>query len=85
MVEWHHRLDGHEFKQILGDSEGQGSLECCSLWHCRVSHNLAIEEQQCGYVFMNDICLNIGYTVAENGQLWHQYVSSFSHSVLYKF
>ena len=23
-------LDGHEFEQILGDNEGQGSLECCS-------------------------------------------------------
>ena len=26
MPGWHHRLDGHEFEQILGDSEGQGSL-----------------------------------------------------------
>ena len=30
MVGWHHRLDGHEFEQTLGDSEGQGSLACCS-------------------------------------------------------
>ena len=22
MVGWHHRLDGHEFEQALGDSEG---------------------------------------------------------------
>ena len=29
---WHHRLDGHEFEQILGDSEGQGGLVCCSSW-----------------------------------------------------
>ena len=28
MVGWHHRLNGHEFEQILGDSEGQGSLVC---------------------------------------------------------
>ena len=27
MVEWHHRLNGHEFEQTLGDSEGQGSPE----------------------------------------------------------
>ena len=26
MVGWHHQLNGHEFEQILGDSEGQGSL-----------------------------------------------------------
>ena len=32
MVGWHHRLSGHEFEQTLGDSEGQGSLACCSPW-----------------------------------------------------
>ena len=26
MVGWHHRLNGHEFKQSLGDSEGQEAL-----------------------------------------------------------
>ena len=26
MVAWHHRLNGHEFEQALGDGEGQGSL-----------------------------------------------------------
>ena len=31
-VGWHHQLNGHEFEQALGDSEGQGSLECCSPW-----------------------------------------------------
>ena len=30
MAVWHRRLDGHEFEQIPGDSEGQGSLVCCS-------------------------------------------------------
>ena len=28
MVGWHHRLNGHEFEQTQGDSEGQGSLGC---------------------------------------------------------
>ena len=32
MVGWHHWLNGHEFEQIAGDSEGQGSLACCSPW-----------------------------------------------------
>ena len=32
MVGWHHRLNGHEFEQGLGDGEGQGSLVCCSPW-----------------------------------------------------
>ena len=32
MVGWHHQLNGHDFKQTLGDREGQGSLACCSSW-----------------------------------------------------
>ena len=32
MVGWYHQLNGHEFEQTLGDSEGQGSLACCSPW-----------------------------------------------------
>ena len=32
MVGWHHQLNGHEFEQAPGDSEGQGSLVCCSPW-----------------------------------------------------
>ena len=31
MIGWHHRLNEHEFKQILRDSEEQGSL-ACSPW-----------------------------------------------------
>ena len=29
--------DGHEFEQAPGDSEGQGSLACCSPWGCKES------------------------------------------------
>ena len=32
MVGCHHRLDGHEFEQVLGVGDGQGSLACCSPW-----------------------------------------------------
>ena len=32
MVGWHLRLNGHEFEQAPGESEGQGSLACCSPW-----------------------------------------------------
>ena len=32
IVGWHHWLNGHEFVQTPGDSEGQGSLVCCSPW-----------------------------------------------------
>ena len=32
MVGWHHRLNGHEFKQAPGIDNGQRSLACCSPW-----------------------------------------------------
>ena len=35
MVGWHHWLKGHKFEQMLGASEGQGSLMCCSPWGCK--------------------------------------------------
>ena len=35
MVGWHHLFSGHQFEQILGASEGQGSLVCCSSWSCK--------------------------------------------------
>ena len=32
MVGWHHRLNGREFEQTPGNTEGQESLACWSLW-----------------------------------------------------
>ena len=32
MVGWNHQLNGHEFEQIPGDGEGQGSLVCYTSW-----------------------------------------------------
>ena len=32
MVEWFHRLSGHEFEQALGVGDGEGSLVCYSPW-----------------------------------------------------
>ena len=29
---WHHRLNGYEFQQASGVSDGEGSLVCCSPW-----------------------------------------------------
>ena len=42
----HHQLNGHEFKQTPGDSEGQGSLACWSPWGLKVKQNLVTEQQQ---------------------------------------
>ena len=47
VVGWHRHLKRHEFEQIPGDSEGQGSLVCCS--PCspqRIGHDLLTEQQQ---------------------------------------
>ena len=38
MTGWHHQVNGQEFEQTLGDSEGLGSLVCRSLWGRKVSH-----------------------------------------------
>ena len=38
MVEWHHRLDGHESEQALGVGDEQGSLACYSPWGRKESH-----------------------------------------------
>ena len=35
MAGWHHQLNEHEFEQTPDDSEGQGSLACCSPWGCK--------------------------------------------------
>ena len=43
VFQWHHRLDGHEFEQALGDGVGQGSLVCCSPWGHRVWHDWVTE------------------------------------------
>ena len=42
MVGWHHRLDGHEFEQSLGDSERHRGW--CAAVH-GVRYNLATEQQ----------------------------------------
>ena len=45
-----HQLNGPEFEKTLGESEGRGSLACCSPWGSqRVGHNLVTEQQELGY------------------------------------
>ena len=45
MVGWHHWLNGHEFDQTPGDSEGQESLVRCSPWGHKDSDMTATEQQ----------------------------------------
>ena len=37
MVGWHHQLNGHEFEQTPGYSEGQKSLAHCHPWGLKES------------------------------------------------
>ena len=53
IVGWHHRLNGHEFKQALGVDDGQGSLVCCCPWGCRVGHDWATELKAVGSLYGN--------------------------------
>ena len=34
-MEWHHRLNGHEFGYTLGVGDGQGGLACWGSWGCK--------------------------------------------------
>ena len=43
MAGWHHQLNGHEFEWTPGVGDGQGGLECSSLWDLRVRHSWTTE------------------------------------------
>ena len=44
MVEWHHRLNGHEFKQVPGVGDGTGKPGVLqSIGSSRVRHDLVTE------------------------------------------
>ena len=45
MGRWHHWLNGHDSEQTPGDSEGQGTLVCCSPWGHKVGQDLTTEQQ----------------------------------------
>ena len=44
MVGWHYRFNGYKFDQVLGDGEGQDSLQ--SMGSQRVGQGLVTEQQQ---------------------------------------
>ena len=45
MVGWYYRLNGHEFEQTQGDSEGWEPSVLQSIQSQRVGHDLATEQQ----------------------------------------
>ena len=46
MAGWHHRFSECEFEQVLGDSEGPGSLVGCSPWGHKDLDMTVTEQQQ---------------------------------------
>ena len=61
---WHHWLNGHESEQIPGDSEGQGSLACCSPWghsqtwlsNWTTTKPISVKHKQTMSFFLNVAC-----------------------------
>ena len=45
IVGWHRWLNGHEFEQTLGDSQGQGSPACYSPWGHKVLGNWTKQQE----------------------------------------
>ena len=62
MVGWHHWLNGHEFEQTQGDSEGQESLTCCSPWGHQES-DMTERLNNNKYSFTKDFC-SLSYTTS---------------------
>ena len=59
MVGWQHQLKGHEFEQTLGDSEGQGSLVCCSPWGHKESDTTERLNNN-KFIYLTDAALSCG-------------------------
>ena len=80
MVGWHHQLDRHEFEQVPGVGEGQGSLACCSTWGRRVGHDWVTEldwlmeyrEEKKNLTLENEppVFLNIGFIFNKMWACW---------------
>ena len=65
MVGWHHELNGHEFEQTPGDSEGQRSQTCRSPWGYKESD---MTEQ-----------LNNTYRVSFQIRYWYKGTATWVH------
>ena len=62
MVGWRHQLNGHEFERTPGNSEGQGSLVCCSPWRHKESDTTELLNNLFFYPISNvciELCLEV--------------------------
>ena len=82
MVGWHHRFNGHEFEQTLGDSEGQGGLMCCSPWGLK---ELDTTEQLSQLTDITSrISILVSFTVQYNQDLlliWQCFLCSLKYQI----
>ena len=95
MVGWHHQLNGHEFEQALGDSEGRESLVCCSPCGCKesdttqqlkttVSGNYVLNECQLSLVSSLLLTMQIMVTAFESiisSLIWKEQTSKSSRTL----
>ena len=72
MVGWHHQLNGYEFEQAPVDSEGQGSLLCCSPWGCKESDTI----EQLNNNRMITYSFSLSYFIKLNTLCVHQDVAN---------
>ena len=57
MVGCHHQLNGYEFEQTQGESEGQGNLLCCSRGRSqKTGHDWVTEQQQMMSLALSALC-----------------------------
>ena len=70
MIGWHHWLIGHEFEQTPGDSGGQRSLACCSLWgHKESDMTLSLNNNMSIIKNINIKIIHIIFSIPFLGQL----------------
>ena len=71
MVRWYHWLNGHEFKQTLGESGGQRSLVCWSPWGCTESDTTKrLNNSEVSVSVLNVLWLFFSSTASESGTGW---------------
>ena len=82
MVGWHHLLNGHEFEQILGDSEGQGSLACYSPWGHKESdmtEQLNKEQQHSSHLLLGYQKVHSNFPISSFFFHFHVYFNNKMH------
>ena len=68
LVGWHCLFNGHEFEQIWGNSEGQGSLACCYPWGCKeLDINEQLNSNICIYIHIHTcVCMCVCVYITRN-------------------